>query len=112
MNLCDACLKKTTLVCSRCRDAYYCSIVCQKKHWLIHKGVCLNEEEKKKRREKSEEEKEIIRKREQEALDRWKKKTEGKTEAELVQMVNAMLLHDAMAPDPISNFVNKGYVRR
>ena len=26
--------------CSRCQDAYYCSMFCQKKHWKIHKQVC------------------------------------------------------------------------
>ena len=28
------------LVCTRCRDARYCSIECQKKHWALHKLSC------------------------------------------------------------------------
>jgi hypothetical protein len=28
------------LQCSKCKDRKYCSVVCQKKHWKIHKKLC------------------------------------------------------------------------
>ncbi|KAJ4340756.1 hypothetical protein N0V95_007430 [Ascochyta clinopodiicola] len=30
----------TLLQCARCKDRRYCSSVCQKKHWKIHKKLC------------------------------------------------------------------------
>ena len=28
------------LLCSRCRNVYYCNVTCQKAHWEVHKLVC------------------------------------------------------------------------
>lgn len=35
-NLAVATLKK----CARCREAYYCGVECQRKHWPVHKKDC------------------------------------------------------------------------
>merc|ERR1719215_141088 len=41
---CDTCKKRQSYTrmkkCSRCRNATYCSIECQKKDWPRHKSVC------------------------------------------------------------------------
>ncbi len=39
---CEKCLKnmKTSGRCSNCDLVYYCSIECQKEHWVIHKKEC------------------------------------------------------------------------
>jgi len=34
-------LARKLLRCSRCRSVLYCSVDCQKKHWLSHRGVCV-----------------------------------------------------------------------
>ncbi len=38
--LCGACNKTGTKLCSRCKNAYYCSAACQRKAWSDHKKVC------------------------------------------------------------------------
>jgi hypothetical protein len=38
--LCLVCQQPTTKRCSRCREASYCSMGCQRKHWKAHKGRC------------------------------------------------------------------------
>jgi hypothetical protein len=40
MNICNVCQKPSTLRCSKCRQAYYCSKECQKKDWKLHKKSC------------------------------------------------------------------------
>jgi hypothetical protein len=32
----------TLSACSRCKKAYYCNAVCQKKHWKVHKKTCYD----------------------------------------------------------------------
>ena len=32
--------KRRLRVCRSCRTARYCSRLCQKKHWIVHKGTC------------------------------------------------------------------------
>ena len=40
-NLCSQCrLPGAIQRCSRCHLAYYCSIVCQRRHWSVHRHVC------------------------------------------------------------------------
>jgi hypothetical protein len=45
---CEACDKVCTTRCKDCKQVYYCSRVCQKVHWRIHKKVCavVDEESK------------------------------------------------------------------
>jgi hypothetical protein len=31
---------ESLLVCSRCKDRKYCSLECQKLHWIVHKKLC------------------------------------------------------------------------
>jgi tetratricopeptide (TPR) repeat protein len=41
---CLFCLKdvESDLRCSRCRTARYCSQECQKRHWKVHKNLCMD----------------------------------------------------------------------
>ena len=41
---CLFCLKEveSDLKCSRCRTARYCNKECQKKHWGVHKNLCID----------------------------------------------------------------------
>lgn len=34
--------KGSLKICSRCKDARYCSEKCQRDHWPIHKTTCMN----------------------------------------------------------------------
>lgn len=38
--MCRCELKEATMRCGRCKYEYYCSVLCQKKDWDIHKHVC------------------------------------------------------------------------
>ncbi|KAL0488771.1 zmynd10 [Acrasis kona] len=40
-NKCENCGKIAPQQCSRCKNAYYCSIDCQKTKWQEHKKVCV-----------------------------------------------------------------------
>ena len=46
--ICSVCGEKSSLRCSKCLGAFYCSIPCQKKDWKTHKVVCKNAQELKK----------------------------------------------------------------
>jgi len=37
---CIVCNKKTTLKCSKCNNIYYCSKICQRNNWKLHKYTC------------------------------------------------------------------------
>ena len=37
---CEACLIETPLRCSRCKQAWYCGIACQRENWAGHKAEC------------------------------------------------------------------------
>eukprot|EP01084_Bolivina_argentea_P094955 170720_1 len=40
---CATCYKpNATLVCSKCKNTYYCNVECQVKHWKQHKKNCFN----------------------------------------------------------------------
>eukprot|EP01041_Mallomonas_annulata_P000429 gene429-767_t len=46
INTCDVCNKDNSfLTCSACSCVYYCSKVCQKQHWKIHKPECVKRRE-------------------------------------------------------------------
>lgn len=38
--ICSVCSTPSSLQCSRCLRAQYCSIACQKKDWKVHKEIC------------------------------------------------------------------------
>ena len=40
MTSCANCNKESALICSRCRQARYCSKGCQRAHWKVHKRAC------------------------------------------------------------------------
>eukprot|EP01130_Rhizamoeba_saxonica_P002683 TRINITY_DN12443_c0_g1_i1.p1 TRINITY_DN12443_c0_g1~~TRINITY_DN12443_c0_g1_i1.p1 ORF type:complete len:278 (+),score=55.05 TRINITY_DN12443_c0_g1_i1:26-859(+) len=42
MNICNVCQKPGNLQCSRCKSITYCSVVCQRKSWSIHKSQCAS----------------------------------------------------------------------
>ena len=46
MPICEACGQEgADKCCSRCKESYYCSIVCQKRHWKAgHKHKCVEAE--------------------------------------------------------------------
>ena len=46
--ICSVCGEKSSLRCSKCLGAFYCSIPCQKKDWKTHKVNCKNAQELKK----------------------------------------------------------------
>jgi TPR repeat protein len=46
--ICSVCGEKSSLRCSNCLGALYCSIPCQKKDWKTHKVICKKAEEVKK----------------------------------------------------------------
>ena len=50
--ICSVCGEKSSLRCSNCLGAFYCSIPCQKKDWKKHKVVCKQAEKIKKSYEK------------------------------------------------------------
>ena len=37
---CTRCHSSCSKVCARCKDVFYCSKECQKKHWKIHRRTC------------------------------------------------------------------------
>ena len=37
---CHVCSKETTKSCSKCRNAFYCTVACQNQAWPHHKKVC------------------------------------------------------------------------
>ncbi|CZR69914.1 uncharacterized protein PAC_19814 [Phialocephala subalpina] len=39
---CTVCGKSTKNNCNKCKSAWYCSAVCQKKDWALHKLLCAN----------------------------------------------------------------------
>ena len=41
---CLCCLKEVqgSSRCSKCRTALYCNIICQEKHWPVHKNNCTD----------------------------------------------------------------------
>ena len=46
--ICSVCGEKSSLRCSNCLGAFYCSIPCQKKDWKVHKVICKQAEKIKK----------------------------------------------------------------
>ena len=46
--ICSVCGEKSSLRCSNCLGAFYCSIPCQKKDWKTHKVICKNAQKVKK----------------------------------------------------------------
>ena len=46
--ICSVCGEKSSLRCSKCLGALYCSIPCQKKDWKVHKVICKKAEKVKK----------------------------------------------------------------
>jgi hypothetical protein len=36
-----ACYDSQHMCCSRCNEAYYCNVECQKAHWSVHKTACM-----------------------------------------------------------------------
>jgi hypothetical protein len=46
--ICSVCGEKSSLRCSNCLGAFYCSIPCQKKDWKTHKVICKKAEKVKK----------------------------------------------------------------
>jgi hypothetical protein len=46
--ICSVCGEKSSLRCSNCLGAFYCSIPCQKKDWKTHKVICKQAQEVKK----------------------------------------------------------------
>jgi hypothetical protein len=39
---CTTCGKEpTTIICSKCKSAFYCNEECQKKNWEIHNKICM-----------------------------------------------------------------------
>ena len=46
--ICSVCGEKSSLRCSKCLGAFYCSVPCQKKDWKTHKVICKNAQEVKK----------------------------------------------------------------
>ena len=50
---CVVCAKPSSLRCSRCLGANYCSVDCQRKHWKTHKESCASAEKLKKFYEKN-----------------------------------------------------------
>ncbi|KZV73600.1 hypothetical protein PENSPDRAFT_648751 [Peniophora sp. CONT] len=42
---CERCGKQSTMRCSGCGFAYYCSVECQKNNWKTHKNHCLYTQE-------------------------------------------------------------------
>jgi hypothetical protein len=39
-DLCASCKKPSVSKCTNCRDVFYCSKECQKRHWKEHKFSC------------------------------------------------------------------------
>jgi hypothetical protein len=39
-DMCEVCGKNTKNICSKCMKVKYCSKVCQKSHWRVHKLEC------------------------------------------------------------------------
>ncbi|KAF9182760.1 hypothetical protein BGZ51_008587 [Haplosporangium sp. Z 767] len=39
-NVCNKCQKKATLRCAKCKQAFYCTRVCQVNNWADHKASC------------------------------------------------------------------------
>ena len=46
--ICSVCGEKSSLRCSNCLGALYCSVECQKKDWKTHKVICKKAQEVKK----------------------------------------------------------------
>jgi len=46
IKICICCNKAQKHIrrCSRCKDTYYCTIDCQKKHWSTHRRVCVKKD--------------------------------------------------------------------
>jgi hypothetical protein len=48
LQFCSVCGHQSSLRCSRCLGALYCSVACQKQDWKVHKVICKKAEEVKK----------------------------------------------------------------
>jgi hypothetical protein len=46
--ICSVCGEKSSLRCSKCLGAFYCSVPCQKKDWKVHRVICKKAQEVKK----------------------------------------------------------------
>merc|ERR1712106_389477 len=40
LSKCAVCTKVANFLCSGCQKVYYCTVQCQRNHWLSHYGKC------------------------------------------------------------------------
>jgi len=40
--VCKICKKEASFMCSACRGAHYCSLECQRVHWMDHSKHCVS----------------------------------------------------------------------